>query len=156
MKRKTIGWIGIALAVVLFCLGIFIRKPEKEINFISYKPDGYKEYVGGDAYNFIIEASLRGGEIAGAQAAQATYFSGAALTLMIGLLFLSSDGKAAPNCATAVSATAPTGEVKQLVEPPSVAGSAPAGQLPSVDRFTGGDAFLFQEDLQKNEQEEGV
>ena len=49
------------------------------------------EYVGGDAYNYIIEASLRGGEIAGAKTAKAIYFAAAGILFVLSISFLTSD-----------------------------------------------------------------
>ena len=41
--------------------GAFIPVPSKEIDYLSYSA----QYVGGDAYNYIIESSIRGGQISG-------------------------------------------------------------------------------------------
>ncbi|MGI6248763.1 MAG: hypothetical protein ACOYJX_05105 [Acutalibacteraceae bacterium] len=56
------------LGIALFVTGLFVSIPNDYINSYSMK-----EYVGGDAYNFIIEASIRGGKIAGAFAQKAIY-----------------------------------------------------------------------------------
>ena len=82
MKKKTIGAMGICVAVLLLAVGLFTKVPSREISLYSFMDDGYKEYVGGDAYNIQIEASIRGGEIAGAKAAKAIYFSAAAVVLV--------------------------------------------------------------------------
>lgn len=58
------------IGIVLFFVGLGTRVPRTYIN--SYVMN---EYVGGDAYNFIIEASLRGGQIAGACASKAIYIA---------------------------------------------------------------------------------
>ena len=78
--KKAIGIIGIILAIVFLCLAINTSIPKKYISSYSMT-----EYVGGDAYNFIIEASLRGGEIAGAQITKAIYFAVSAILLMLSL-----------------------------------------------------------------------
>lgn len=52
-----------------------------------------QEYVGGDAYNFIIEASLRGGEISGALTAKAIYFAAAGILAVLSVSFLKSDDR---------------------------------------------------------------
>lgn len=65
----TACWL-IAIALVIF--GIILPIPEKHIDTwrtVDYSAEwngnAYTEYVGGDAYNIIAEASLRGGIIAG-------------------------------------------------------------------------------------------
>lgn len=65
----TVCWL-IAIALVIF--GIILPIPEKHIDTwrtgalgSEWSGDEYTEYVGGDAYNIMIEASLRGGIIAG-------------------------------------------------------------------------------------------
>ena len=57
---------GIALIV----MGIGENVPTSYISSYSMH-----EYVGGDAYNFIVEAGLRGGRIAGAMATKAIYIA---------------------------------------------------------------------------------
>ena len=66
-----------SIAIVLIVFGVIVcasapneydSVPSKEISYY-----GLEEYVGGDAYNYMIEASLRGGQIAGTRAANATY-----------------------------------------------------------------------------------
>lgn len=52
--------------VIFFIIGINQEIPDHRIWWA-------KEYVGGDAYNYIIEASIRGGEIAGAMVTKAIY-----------------------------------------------------------------------------------
>ena len=75
--KRALGILGIIVTVVFLYFGITIKVPDKYIK--SYGTDKMTEYVGGDAYNFIIEASLRGGEIAGAMTAKAIYFGVAAI-----------------------------------------------------------------------------
>ena len=86
--KKTAGIIGVILAIVFVVLGFTTSVPDKYIR--SYGSNKMTEYVGGDAYNFIIEASLRGGEISGALTAKAIYFAVAALLAVISLSFLGS------------------------------------------------------------------
>ena len=83
MMKKIVGVVGIVLAVVFVVLAVNTEIPSKYISSYSMK-----EYVGGDAYNFIIEAGLRGGEIAGAYATRAIYFGVAALLAVISLFCL--------------------------------------------------------------------
>ena len=105
MKKSTVAIIGFVLAAALAIGGLVIKVPPKHISFFSYSDDGYTEYVGGDAYNIIIEAGLRGGEIAGGKAAKAVCFSASALLLFFSLALLADDqGK--PGLTTSVPADA--------------------------------------------------
>lgn len=64
---KTIATTLIIFGILFTLTGIFYNIPERVI------PYDYKEYVGGDAYNLIIEASILGGEISGAQISKTIY-----------------------------------------------------------------------------------
>lgn len=86
--KKAAGIIGLILAIGFVVLGFTTTIPDKYIS--SYGSNKMTEYVGGDAYNFIIEASLRGGEISGALTAKAIYFAAAAVLAVISLSFLNS------------------------------------------------------------------
>ena len=60
------GIVGLLVAIALLVAGFCIAVPDKYIpSWKDLDEGGMEEYVGGDAYNFIIEAGLRGGEIAG-------------------------------------------------------------------------------------------
>lgn len=94
MKKTTHGVIGILLSAVMIIIGIFLPVPDKEISwFGSASNGGYKEYVGGDAYNIQIEASLRGGIIAGRTAAKAIFISVGILQLFFSLGAFVSDSE---------------------------------------------------------------
>jgi hypothetical protein len=105
-KRATIfGMVlGAALAVASFALST----PDREIDY-----SGVKKYVGGDAYNYQIEATIRSGEIAGAKAAKAIFLVGGAMLFGVSLIaFGFSGGRSAaqsapPNISTN-SAASPT------------------------------------------------
>lgn len=56
------------IGLILLIVGLSVDIPSDYISSYSMT-----EYVGGDAYNFIIEAGLRGGQIAGAQMTKAIY-----------------------------------------------------------------------------------
>ena len=58
----------LVVGIILFFVGLGISVPSDYISSYSMT-----EYVGGDAYNFIIEASLRGGRIAAAQISKGIY-----------------------------------------------------------------------------------
>lgn len=85
MKRHVVGVIGVILAITLLIMGLLIKVPSKEISSYSFTGNSYKEYVGGDAYNIMIEASLRGGQIAGARTQKSIYFSAAAILFVFSL-----------------------------------------------------------------------
>lgn len=87
--KKAAGIIGIIVALVLIVLGITTTVPDKYIK--SYGDGKMYEYVGGDAYNYIVEASLRGGEIAGGIISKAIYFSVAAVLIVLSIAFLSAN-----------------------------------------------------------------
>ena len=80
---KKIQILGIVSAIALIIAGIFLPVPEKRINTYSFADEGYHEYVGGDAYNIQIEASLRGGIIAGRTVAKAVLISIGTLELFL-------------------------------------------------------------------------
>lgn len=81
--KKTICYVGLGLACLLLILALAQPIPSKEISSYNFDGNGYEIYVGGDAYNIIIEAALRGGQISGATASRATYISGACILFLI-------------------------------------------------------------------------
>jgi len=90
-KKSIVSLVGIALGVILMIVGMATSTPDRILpRFVSRssveasRGEGTPEYVGGDAYNFLIEASIRGGEIAGAQTARAVYVSTGALLIVVG------------------------------------------------------------------------
>lgn len=87
--KKAAGIIGLILVAVFLVLGFTSQTPEKYIR--SYGDNKMYEYVGGDAYNYIIEASLRGGEISGVQTTKAIYFATAGILFVLSLSFLTGD-----------------------------------------------------------------
>lgn len=93
----ALGIFSIILGVFLILIGLFLEIPPKEIDTwkISSKhgDEQYTEYVGGDAYNIIIEASLRGGIISGRTAAKAIYEVGGIIVLIAGIAFIVASNK---------------------------------------------------------------
>lgn len=95
------GWaiLGIIVALVMIGFGILYPVPDKYVRVDSgakaYEYDWMEnkgaQYVGGDAYNYQVEATLKAGYLAGVLAMKAIVFAGGML-----LLFLSafSYGKA--------------------------------------------------------------
>lgn len=87
--KKVAGIIGLVLVAVFLYFAISTPVPDKYIS--SWGSNKMTEYVGGDAYNYIIEASLRGGEIAGAIISKAIYYACAAILGVFSLFCLASD-----------------------------------------------------------------
>ena len=87
--KKTAGIAGFILAAVFLILGFTSTTPDKYIK--SYGDGKMYEYVGGDAYNYIIEAALRGGEISGAKTAKAIYFGVAGVLFVLSFSLVSAD-----------------------------------------------------------------
>lgn len=97
--KKFVSVIIIIIGIALLYFGLSIKVPGKQLTTYSFLSDEYstiEEYVGGDAYNYIIGASLVGGEIAGAKAQKAIFISIGSLIACIGLLSFaySGNGKA--------------------------------------------------------------
>lgn len=86
--KKLAGAVALILAVVFAYLAYTTVIPDKYIS--TYGADKMFEYVGGDAYNYITEAALRGGEISGAYAQRAIFYAASAILWVLGLLGLAS------------------------------------------------------------------
>lgn len=69
------------VGAILLIVGLSYEVPSRVFSFYDLK-----EYVGGDAYNAIIESSLRGGEISGAMVSKAIYICSGIITMSIGAL----------------------------------------------------------------------
>lgn len=87
MKNSLI--FSIAVSVILIGVGIFFPLPDKKIDLsYSYNAkwtgDGI-EYVGGDAYNYQMEASLKAGWVSGVMALKAIFISAGAIILTTGV-----------------------------------------------------------------------
>ncbi len=82
-------WNIISILVILITLiaGVFLLQTGLSYEIPSREFSMYmiEEYVGGDAYNGIIEASVRGGEIAGAIMAKSIYICSGIVTISIAL-----------------------------------------------------------------------
>lgn len=75
-----ISIILIVVGIILLIAGIATKIPDKEFSFYTIT-----KYVGGDAYNAIIESSLRGGIIAGKMITKAVYITGGLIISAIGI-----------------------------------------------------------------------
>lgn len=88
---KGIHTFGIIMAIVLIIVGAVFPVPDKFVNVSSYSydenwfSDKGIEYVGGDAYNYQMEASLKAGWVSGVLALKAVAVSSGILLLMITL-----------------------------------------------------------------------
>lgn len=101
MNKNISSIIGIVIALILFIAGMATEVPSRSIGY------DYREYVGGDAYNFIIEASIRGGEIAGAETRKAVMVSASAIIFVISILGIKSEKKANGIQTSAVNISVP-------------------------------------------------
>lgn len=97
-KKALAGLIGVGLGIVLLIMGITTSVPDRMLPSLVSRTEhritgeeGSIQYVGGDAYNFLIESSIRGGEIAGTTAARAVYFTGGALAVTLGAIAFASE-----------------------------------------------------------------
>ena len=90
--------IPIIVGIILILIGLFIQIPggalttsefldgeEAEYHVFDNKYSSIDEYVGGDAYNFIIGASLVAGKISGTMTTKAVFIVGGALCLCLGI-----------------------------------------------------------------------
>ena len=95
MKQRS-SILAIIAGVVLFIVGCNVTIPGDKLTTWSFEDEEYtliEEYVGGDAYNYIIGVSLVGGQIAGATISKAVYISVGLLLLFMGLFQLSTVNK---------------------------------------------------------------
>lgn len=87
------GWaiLGIIVALVMIGFGILYPVPDKYVRVDSgekaYEYDWMEnkgaQYVGGDAYNYQVEATLKAGYFAGVLAMKAIVFAGGMLLLFL-------------------------------------------------------------------------
>ena len=70
-NANSLPLIFAVIGLLLIIIGLIYPVPSREFSFREIR-----EYVGGDAYNATIEAAIRGGEIAGTQAAKAIQVCG--------------------------------------------------------------------------------
>lgn len=80
VMKKAIGTVILLIGIVFMIVGFSVEIPDRYIN--SWRME---EYVGGDAYNFIIEANLRGNEISAAENRKTVFISTGALMICVGL-----------------------------------------------------------------------
>lgn len=106
-NKKNMAYLcSIIIGVVLFLVGLFIQVPGGALT--TYESlDGQKteyyafddkyttidEYVGGDAYNYIIGATLVAGKISGAMTTKAIFIVGGTLCICLGITLILSTKK---------------------------------------------------------------
>jgi len=90
--KKYIGIFVIIVGIILFVVGLFIPTPGEKLSTYSFQTSPeysqIEEYVGGDAYNYIIGASLVGGKIAGTIAMKGVFIGVGVLIACIGLIYM--------------------------------------------------------------------
>lgn len=91
-SKKTIinAWaVLVVVGIVLFIVGMSLKLPSKKLDYYSYSDNTYEveEYVGGDAYNYIIAASQWAGEYSARSTEKTLYICfGVALTAFGGIM----------------------------------------------------------------------
>ena len=98
IKQKKSYMCPIMIGLILVLIGLIIQIPGGALTTYKFmngesaggyafdnKYSSIDEYVGGDAYNFIIGASLVGGKIAGMIAAKAVAMVGGAICICFGV-----------------------------------------------------------------------
>lgn len=90
-KKRGTALIVIIVGIALIAVGLIISVPGDHLT--TYESlggsDGYsyiREYVGGDAYNYIMGASLVAGHISGTMTMKAIFIAVGALVACMGLL----------------------------------------------------------------------
>lgn len=81
-NAKPVDYIMVILIIVgavMLARGLSYEIPSRTFSFSQVH-----KYVGGDAYNGIMEASIRGGEISGAITAKAIYTVGGLIIIALG------------------------------------------------------------------------
>lgn len=92
--KKNSAILVMVIGVILLAIGLFLKTPGTELTTYS-SLEGVKnysvidEYVGGDAYNYIIGASLIAGELSGILTMKAIFIAVGVLIFCIGLISLS-------------------------------------------------------------------
>ena len=90
---KAVRFVGIVIAVAMIIFGLVYALPEKEVQVSGYRDKGWAyeygiEYVGGDAYNYQIESSLKAGYYTGVVTMKSICVVGGILLLFLSLYSL--------------------------------------------------------------------
>lgn len=89
---RAAGVFTIVVGILLVLTGVIIKIPADELSTYSFMADEcsiIEEYVGGDAYNYIIGAALVSGHIAGAEIQKAIFISVGLLLICAGCIVIS-------------------------------------------------------------------
>ena len=87
--KFIIGVISVVVSLIMIFVGLSMKIPSEKISY--YGDDAYYEYVGGDAYNIQIEASIRGGQIAGNTIAKYMLISIGSLQLFLSCICVATE-----------------------------------------------------------------
>lgn len=90
--QKSAKW-GIVVAIMMIALGMFYPIPEKFVNVDSgskaydydWRENKGAEYLGGDAYNYMIEATMKSGYVSGIMTGKVAFVVGGLLLFFISL-----------------------------------------------------------------------
>lgn len=106
IMNKKASIIPITMGIVLIAIGVMIKIPGNALTSYNYlngeetssyamdnKYSTIDEYVGGDAYNYIIGASLVAGKTSGAMVSRAIYIASGMICLCGGLTLAALPGK---------------------------------------------------------------
>ncbi len=101
INREKAWMCPIAIGILLILIGLIVQIPGGALTTSSYmngestdyyvfdnKYSSIDEYVGGDAYNYIIGASLVAGKIAGTIAAKSVFIASGLICLCFGLTLM--------------------------------------------------------------------
>ena len=78
--------IMLLVGIITIIVGFVLFSHNTNIPSDTFYFSSIKTYVGGDAYNAMIEASIRGGKISGSMAESAIYKVGGIITMCIGAI----------------------------------------------------------------------
>ena len=78
--RKAMPIIGVIVGAILIVMSFAASTPDRELTSRNVP-----RYVGGDAYNFLMESNFRSGEIAAQQITSAIYLTGGILIVLLSL-----------------------------------------------------------------------
>lgn len=131
MERKKLAWIPIAFGIILLLIGLLVKVPggalttKESLNgqatdyyLFDKTYSAIDEYVGGDAYNFIIGASLVAGRMSGAMVSRSVYIAGGLICICIGVMMMAKDKETdIRQTASAAPVSARNAAVQPIAEP---------------------------------------
>ncbi len=91
-KAKTIvACVTIGIGVICLIVGLVFPMPDEHLStFVAANSSSFhvEEYVGGDAYNYIIGACILGGHVAGAMATKSIFVAVGLVLVCLGCFLL--------------------------------------------------------------------